>query len=73
MYEVSVYQFFSLNHNYEILFQAYYLPLLIHPYMFLTTTNGQEKSIAALNNRTVPLITDDFLLFATKIYVLKAV
>ena len=25
------------------------------------------------NNRTVPLITDDFLLFVTKIYVLKAV
>ena len=31
------------------------------------------KSIAATNNRTVPIITDDFLLYVTKIHVLKAV
>ena len=36
--------------------------------MFLTTTNGQQKSIAATNNRTVPLITDAFLLCVTKIH-----
>ena len=36
--------------------------------MFLTTANGQQKSIAATNNRTVPLITDAFLLCVTKIH-----
>ena len=36
--------------------------------MFLTTTNGQQKSIAATNDRTVPLITDAFLLCVTKIH-----
>ena len=36
--------------------------------MFLTTTNGQQKSIAATNNRTVPLITDAFPLCVTKIH-----
>ena len=41
--------------------------------MFINTTNGQQKSIAARNDRAVPLITDDFILFVTKIHVLKAV
>ena len=36
--------------------------------MFLTTTNSQQKSIAATNNRTVPLITDAFLFCVTKIH-----
>ena len=40
----------------------------MHRCMFLTTTNGQQKSIAATNNRTVPLITDAFLLCVTKIH-----
>ena len=35
--------------------------------------NGQQKSIAAKNNRNVPLITDDFLSLATKKRVLKAI
>ena len=49
------------------------MSLLIHRCMFRTTTNGQQKYIAVTNNRTVLLITDDFLLFVTKLYVLKAV
>ena len=49
------------------------MSLLIHRCMLRTTINGQQKYIAVTNNRTVLLITDDFLLLATKIYVLKAV
>ena len=45
----------------------------LHRRMFLTITNDQQKSIAARNNRTVPLFTDDYLLFVTKIHVLKTV
>ena len=67
MYEVRVYPFFIIE-SCEILLQAHFLSLLIHRCMFLTTTNGQQKSIAATNNRTVPLITDAFLLCVTKIH-----
>ena len=70
MYEVSVYPFFSLNHV-KFHCRHIFLSLLIHLYMFLTTTNGHQKSIVVTNNRTVPLITDDFRLFVTKIRVLK--
>ena len=72
MYEVSVYPLFSFIHV-KFHRRHIFLTLLIHRCIFLTTTNGQQKSIAATNNRNVPLITDDFLLFATKIRVLKAV
>ena len=72
MYEGSVYPFFLLNHV-KFYCRHIFLSLLIHQCMFLTTTNGQQISIAATNKRTVPLITDDFLLFVTKIHVLKAV
>ena len=72
MYEVSFYPLFSLIHvKYHC--RHIFLTLLIHGCIFLTTTNGQQKSIAATDNRNVPLITDAFLLFATKIRVLKAV
>ena len=72
MYEVSFYSLFSLIHvKYHC--RHIFLTLLIHRCIFLTTTNGQQKSLAATNNINVPLITDNFLLFATKIHVLKAV
>ena len=45
----------------EISLQAYFLSLLIHQCIFLTTTNGQQKFIAATNNKNVPLINDDSL------------
>ena len=41
--------------------------------MLLTATNGQQKSIAATNNITIRLITDDFLLSVTNIHVFKDV
>ena len=41
--------------------------------MLLTATNGQQKSIAATNNLTIRLITDDFLLSDTNIHVFKDV
>ena len=72
MYEVSVYPFFLVNHV-QLHCIHIYLSLLVHRCMFLTTTNGQHNSIAAKNNRIVPLITDDFLLFVTNINVLKTV
>ena len=72
MYEVSVSPIFSVNHV-QLHCRHIYLSLLVHRCMFLTTTNGQQNSIAAKNNRIVPLFTDDFLLFVTKIHVLKAV
>ena len=72
MYEVSFYPIFFLIHvKYHC--RHIFLTLLIHRCIFLTITNVQQKSIEITNNRNVPLITDDFLLFATKICVLKAV
>ena len=72
MYEVSFNPIFSLIHvKYHC--RHILLTLLIHRFLFLTTTNGLQKSIAATNNRNVPLITDDFLLLATKKRVLKAI
>ena len=67
MYEVMVYPFFSLNYV-KFHWRHIFLSLLIHRCIFLTTTNGQQKSIAATNNRTIPLITDAFLLFVAKIH-----
>ena len=72
MYEVSFYPLFSFIHvKYNC--RHIFLTVLIHRCIFLTTTNGQQKSITATNNRNVPLINDGFRLFATKIRVLKAV
>ena len=70
MYQVSVYPFFSLGH---VKFYCWliFLSLLIHRCMFLTTTSGQQKSITTMNNSAVPLITDDFVLFVTKIHGFK--
>ena len=59
MYEVSVYPFLALNHV-KSYCRSIFLSLLIYRYIFYTTTNDQQKSIAATNNRIVPLITDDF-------------
>ena len=47
------------------------MSLLIHRSMCRTTTNGQQKYIAVTNNRTVLLMTEDFLLFVTKNICLK--
>ena len=41
--------------------------------MFLTPTNGQQNSITATNNRSVPLITLFPIVCQEKIHVLKAV
>ena len=72
MNEVSFYPIFSLIHvKYHC--RHIFLALLIHQCLFLTATNGQQKSIAGMKNRNVPLITDDFLFFAMKMRVLKAV
>ena len=72
MYKVSFYPLFSLIHvKYHC--RHIFLTLLIHRCIVLTATNGQQKSTATTNYRNVPQITDDFLLFATKIRVLKAV
>ena len=69
MYEVSVY---PLDHM-KVHCRHIYLSLLLHRCVLFSTTNSQQKSVAATNNRTVPLITDAFLLLVTKIHVLKAV
>ena len=66
MYEVSVYPFFSLHHV-KLHCRHIFLSMLIHRCMFLTTTSGQQKYIAATNTRPVPLNTDDFRLFTRKI------
>ena len=50
--EVSVYPVFSLNYA-KFHCRHIFLPLLIYRCMILTTANGQQKSIAATNNRTV--------------------
>ena len=56
----------------EISLQAHFSVVAdILMYMFFTTTNGQQKSITSTNNRTVPLITGDFLLFVTKIHLYR--
>ena len=71
MHDVNVYPFFSLNHV-KFHCRHIFLSLLIHRCMFLTSPNDQQICMAATNNRTVPLITDNVLLFVTKILVLKA-
>ena len=42
--------------------QAYFSVVADTSCVFLTTTNGHQKSIAAKNNKNIPLITDDCLL-----------
>ena len=70
MYEVSFYHLFLLIHV-KCHCRQIFLTLQIHQCIFLTTTNGQQTSIAAMIYRNVALITDDFLLLASKVCVLK--
>ena len=72
MYEVNFNPVFSLIHV-NCHCTHILLSLVIHRYIFLTTTNGQQKSLAATNNRNVPLITDDFYCLPRKKRVLKAI